>query len=465
MVDPGRLVDRGVELGRLRGLWDSGEPGLVVVYGRRRVGKTRLLLEWLRGRRHAYYQAGLWGGSANLEGLVEAAAEGLGLPVLREASPRGLRGFFQLLAGLLGGERAAVVIDEFTYWLRVEPGVVSELQYVVDHVLPGTRLLVVLAGSLVGLMQREVVGGGSPLYGRARLRLRLGELAPWCTPFFAPRYGARELVEAYALLGGVPFYLRLLDDSLEPLEAFLALFGPGGVLEDEPLFLLREEFRDPHPYLALLRALAQGARRPGEAAQLAGLPSSHATRYLHVLADLGLVEAEPLLFQRRRRLYRVADKALASWLRVVEPIRHLLSEGAPGAREEAARRAGLRAAEAWEELARLHALSVLAPGLGIRPVEAGRLIHRGEEVDFVALDHGSRQVLAVEAKWGTLGPGEAEAVARRTLAKLHAALPTRLHEYRVHVAIYAAEARGEQRLPDWATLVTAEQLPWRRGCR
>jgi len=464
LVEPGRLVDRGVELGRLRRLWDSGEPGLVVVYGRRRVGKTRLLLEWLRGRRHAYYQAGLWGGGANLEGLVEAAAEGLGLPVLREAAPRGLRGFFQLLAGLLGGERAAVVIDEFTYWLRVEPGVVSELQYVVDHVLPGTRLLVVVAGSLVGLMQREVVGGGSPLYGRARLRLRLGELSPWCVPFFAPRYGAVELVEAYALLGGVPFYLRLLDDSLPPVEAFLSLFGPGGVLEDEPLFLLREEFRDPHPYLALLRALARGARRPGEAAQLAGLPTGHATRYLHVLADLGLVEAEPVLFQRRRRLYRVADKAIASWLAVVEPVRHLLSEGAPGAREEAERLAALRFSEAWEELAARHALTELAPRLGLRPQEAGRLIHRGEEVDLVALDHEAGQVLAVEAKWATLGPREAQAAARETLAKLHAALPARLRGYRVHVALYAREARGVQGLPDWATLVTAEQLPWRRGC-
>ena len=123
LADPGVFVDRLEELDTLERLWRLGGPGLVVVYGRRRVGKTRLVLEWLRNKPHAYFQA------------------------------------------------------------------------------------------------------------------------------FAPRYGPEDLVRLYGLLGGVPFYLQLVDDSLPSVEAYLGLFGPNGVLGDEPLFLLREEFRDPHPYL------------------------------------------------------------------------------------------------------------------------------------------------------------------------------------------------------------------------
>jgi len=461
VVEPGRLVDRVAELSRLKTLWESGQPGLAVVYGRRRVGKTRLILEWLRGRRHAYYQAGLWPG--NLRALAEAVAEQLGLEALRGAEPRSLRGLFELLSALLGGERAAVVIDEFTYWLRVEPGVVSELQYVVDHVLPGTRLLVVISGSTVGLMQREVLGGGAPLYGRAVLRRKLGELEPWCLPPFAPRYGPRELVEAYSLFGGIPFYLRLLDDQAGPLDEFIRLFGPEGVLEDEPLFLMREEFREPSPYLALLRAIARGARGLGEAAQSAGLPTSHASRYLHSLIDLGLVEREPILFRRRGSLYRVADNMLAAWLSIVEPLLPLLRENPGAAMARASALARTHYARVWEKLACRHAVAELAPRHGIAPVEAGRLVHRGEEIDCLIIDHGSGALLAVEAKWSTLDRGEAEAVARKLSDKLARALPARLRGYRRVLAVYAAEAKGGA--PPGVELVEAADLPWGRGCR
>ncbi|KSW11559.1 hypothetical protein CF15_01610 [Pyrodictium occultum] len=462
MVDPGFFIDRAGELEALERLWSRGEPGLVVVYGRRRVGKTRLILEWLRGRPHAYFQAGLWSSSQNLEELARSLEEQLGLGGLSRLGFRSLRDLLQLASRLLEGRRAAIVLDEFTYWLRVSPSVASDLQWFVDHVLPGTRLLLVISGSLVGLVERDLLGGGAPLYGRARLRLRLGELPAWCLPYFAPRYGEEDLVRLYALLGGVPQYLRLIDDSTAPVEAYLSLFGPGGALSDEPLFLLREEFRDPHPYLALLRALAQGATGVGEAASRAGMPASHASRYLRVLADLGLVERETPLFSRRG-LYRVGDRLLRSWLYLVEPLWSGLAEGLPGARREAVRRAEQLAAEAWERLAAGHAVSRLSRELGLEPTLAGRLLHRGLEVDQVVVDEESRRLLAVEAKWSLLSGGEAARVARETLARLYAALPRRYHGYRAEVALYLRGLRGPEPV-EAAAVVTPRDMPWRDGC-
>jgi len=308
-----------------------------------------------------------------------------------------------------------------------------------------------------------VAGGGAPLYGRALLRRRLRELEPWCTPWFAPRYQPEQLVEAYSYLGGVPFYLRLLDDSRPPLEELLRILGPGGVLEDEPLFLLRDEFREPHPYLALLRAIAvEGAATLGEAAQHAGLPTSHASKYLHVLADLGLVEREPILFQQRRRRYRVADNAVAAWLAVVEPAAPLLRDNPAAGLEKARRLAVAHVSRVWERLACRHAVAHLAPSLGARPTVHGRLERRGEEVDCVAIDEDEKIVVAVEAKWSSLDTAEAENLARTVNTKLDRLLPGSHRGYQRRIALYLRSLRGPP--PRGAEAVTAEQLPWRSGC-
>ena len=462
MVDPGRLVDRGRELGLLEKAWSS-RPGLAVVYGRRRVGKTRLLVEWLRGlgAPGAYYQAGMWSHGQNLMSLAEALEEQLGLRGFSRLSFPGLDTLLETAARLHGGD-AAVVIDELTYWLRVAPGVAAELQRFIDHVLPSTRMLLVVSSSTVGVMERAVASG--PLYGRASARLRMGEPSPWCIPFFAPGLGPGDLVRLYSLLGGVPHYLRLVRDAEEPLEAFLRLFGPEGLLSDEPLFVAREEFRDPHPYLSLLRALARGPRRLSEAAQEAGLPSSHASRYVRVLEEIGLVEKEQILFTRRS-LYRVVDKPLRAWLSVLEPVWGLLAENPEAGREKARALAEAQAALTWEELARSHAVSTLAPGIGLTPANAGRgrLIHRGHEVDTVIIDEENETILAVEAKWGRITSREAARQAARTRAALAAALPARLQGYRVLLALYAREAEAGAEA-HWDAVVTPGELPWRRGC-
>ncbi len=455
LVEPSRFVDRGRELSLLEELWRSGEPGLVIVYGRRRVGKTRLLLEWGRGKRLVYYQASLWGHEQNLQGLVEAIVEQLGLEELREFKPSNLRALLRLLARLVGNERLVLVIDEFSYWLRVAEPVLADIQWFVDHVLPSTRILLVLSGSIIGLMERSVAGTGAPLYGRARLRIRLDELPPWCLPFFAPRYSTEQLVELYSLLGGIPHYLRLVDDSLEPLEAWLRLFGPGGVLQDEPLFIMREEFRDPHPYLSLARGLAPGPTSLGKAASAAGMPTSHASRYMYALTSLGFVEEVPLLFYKRRRLYRLRDKALRSWLYLLEPL--LISS--PRSMQRLRERFTHVVATTWEELAEKHSTTVLAPSQGIEPSMAGKLLSRGEEIDWVIIDSDGERVLGVEAKWSDLGPRDAERIVEETRRKIVALLPTRLRGYRVDVVIYARSCEGCD------NVVTARDLPWKTMCK
>ena len=457
-MQPHNFVDRRSELELLEELWSKG-GGLGIVYGRRRIGKTRLLLKWIEEKPHVYYQAGFYSHDINLQGLARAFEEYLGIEGLSKVKFSSLDVLLEHTLRMWRG-KLVVVIDEITYWVRSYPGVVSEIQRFVDHVLPGFQAVIVLTGSIVGVVTRDLMGGGSPLFGRARLRIRLGELLPWCLPYFLPRYNSSGLVEAYSLVGGIPHYLVEWPDEREPLNAYLHMFAPGGVLEDEPLMILREEVRNPSPYVSIVRAIAEGMRTIGRVSNYTGLPLGHVSRYLSTLIQLGLVGYEPLVPRRRkRRLLAIHDRLLKSYYTIIEPYRHILStrpDRIPGSLRD---RYKAVIAEGWERLASHHALTQLAPQLGIAVSEAGKLVHKGYEVDYVVVDSGNRRVLAVEAKWSPLDKREIQGIARETMAKVHRVLPG----YDVTVALYAREA-SESNLDD-AIIVTPEDLPWKRDCR
>ncbi len=454
MVDPGFLVDRSVELERLEELWSFGEPGLVVVYGRRRVGKTRLLVEWAKNKPVAYYQAGLWSHKQNLEGLVEAIADQLGVEEIREAKPENLRSLFRLLVRLEDGKRIGVIIDEITYWVRIAEPVTADLQWIVDHLLPSTRMLLVLSGSLIGVVEKSILGGGAPLYGRARLRMKLEELPPWCISLFTPNYTPQQLVEVYSLVGGIPYYLKLIDDTKPPLEAWLKLFEPQGILQDEPLFLLRDELRDPHSYLAIARSLARGATTLGKAASKAGLPTSHASRYMKTLVDLGVVEELPVLYHKRKKLYRLKDKPLRSWLALAETCTPQCNE------EKLEENKEKLISETWEEIAAKHASQHIASKTLKTIDEQGKLITRSGEIDWIIISHKTKTIIAVEAKWATLNRIEAKRITQTLETKAHRLLPASLQDYKIIPLVYAKKCNNCPK-----NIITPDKLPWRTNCR
>ena len=458
VMDPARFIDRQTELGLLEDLWSKGR-GLGVVYGRRRIGKTRLLLRWIYRKPHVYYQAGLYSHELNLQELAKAFEEYLGLEGFSKVKFSSLDVLLEH-ALRMWNDKLIVVIDEVTYWARSYPGIASELQKFVDHVLPKHPAILVLTGSIIGVVIRDLAGGGSPLFGRANLRVRLKELSPWCLPYFLPGYNSSELVETYSLVGGIPYYLVEWPDSQEPLKAYLHMFAPGGLLEDEPLMILREEVRNPSPYLSIIKAVAEGRRSLGEVSSYTGLPLGHVSRYLSSLIQLGLVDYEPLVPRRRkRRLLMINDRLLKSYYSIVEPYRHILSSGEPGEIPGSLKAKYINViADGWERLASYHSLASLTKQVGITVSEAGRLLFKGDEVDYVIVDHDNRRILAVEAKWRSLTSREVRSITREVKAKVHKVFPG----YDVTVAIYTRAARNTEHHD--AIIVKPEDLPWKKDC-
>jgi hypothetical protein len=401
------FVGREQELARLERAWQSDRAELIVVYGRRRVGKTALLRRFCADRPHVF-----WVASLSAEALLRRSwTETL----WRQAHPGQTGpGFtyhtwercFQALAELgAADERLVVVLDEFPYLVSADTAAPSILQKVWDERLQHSRLMLILCGSHIGMMEREVMAYRAPLYGRRTGQIHLRPLPLRGAAEFFPRYSPVEQIEAYAILGGTPAYLRLFDDRRSLITNVTEqILDPGGYLYAEPPLLLREELREPRNYFAILQAIAQGRTQLTEISQATGIERQPTSRYLAILQDLQLIErrvpiTEAAPDKSRKGIYRLREPFLRFWFRHVAPNVSILEDGliepiARGVVEDLARYLG----PAFEDLCAAWVVEQAALGrLPLVPRRVGGWWSPAGEIDVVALGDGA--VLFGECKW------------------------------------------------------------------
>lgn len=330
------FIGRTRELAVLEELADSGKPELFVLYGRRRVGKTELLQRLCEGRRAVYFLAAQVREKDSLRGFREALKEGLGGdPLLDGIEFPDWSTALGFAAERAGGERLIVVLDEFPYLCDSSKGLTSQIQQFWDTRGKRSQLMLVLCGSQVSFMEKEVLAERSPLFGRRTGQRRLEPLRPPESLSFFPGWPMRERVLAYACVGGMPAYLRRFDVQRSLLENLgREVLRPEGYLFDEVQFLLRSELTTPHTYNSILAAIAAGADKAGDIALHVGVDSPTAAKYLHVLRELRLIEREvpvsedPL--RSRKGRYRIADRFLAFHFRHLQPNLSLVHAGRGG---------------------------------------------------------------------------------------------------------------------------------------
>ncbi len=424
------FVNREAELKLLDEAW-RGRPGFVVIYGRRRVGKTRLVIEWLsrfsRGN-YVYYHALPAKHEVNLLGLTESIERSLGIKGLSKASFKTLDSLLTLVSQYV--KDLVIVIDEFTYWVRAEPRVVGELQRFIDHVLPNTRVLIIVLGSLVGVMFRDVLGGGAPLYGRASRRVRLKELKLRHIKLLHPNLSSTDVFLTYVLFGGIPYYHTLIRGigSIEDI-VWELFFSETPRLRDEVAFILREEFRDPSTYYSILKAIATGATTPSKISEVTGIHRQHISKYLSILEELGLIRREVPIFSKRGN-YFIKDKLILTWFNVVEPI--ITRDPSPNKNlylSEVKSRVHYQASKVLEEVSKVFATS-WGSKYGVRFDVVGRYVHKGVEIDLVGVCRELKEVHLFEVKWSDLGRREVLSVINSLKDKAWV-LPRSLSNYKL----------------------------------
>ena len=327
------FLGRERDLGYLNELHDSGRPELFVLYGRRRVGKTELLQQFCGERKAVYFLAAQVRDRDNLRAFRLAASEALGDPLAATVEFPDWVAALGFLAERAGNERLVVVLDEFPYLCEANKSLPSPIQKFWDTRGKRSSLLLILCGSQVSFMEREVLAERSPLFGRRTGQRRLEPLAPLATLDFFPRWKLEQRVLAYSILGGMPAYLRRFDDSRTLEENLLReVLRPEGYLFEEVQFLLRHELSNPATYNSLLASIARGATRLADISLDVGVDATTANKYLHVLRELDLVEREvplsdPDPMRSRRGSYRIADRFLQFHFRHIQPNVSLIHAG------------------------------------------------------------------------------------------------------------------------------------------
>ncbi len=327
------FIGRAREIAFLDELEGSDKAELFVLYGRRRVGKTELLQRFCHGRRAVYFLAAQVRSKDNLRAFAGAVVEGLDDRLAGEVEFPDWSSALSFLAERAGDERLIVVLDEFPYLCESDKSVPSQVQRFWDTRGKTSRMLLVLCGSQVSFMEKEVLAERSPLFGRRTAQRRLEPLRPLAALDFFPDWEVAERVLGYAILGGMPAYLQRFDTRRSLRENLMAeVLRPEGYLFDEVSFLLRSELTNPATYASILAACSRGARRLNDIALEAGVDSTTAGKYLHVLRELRLVEREipitdPDPLRSRRGTYRVVDRFLQFHFRHVQPHLSLIHAG------------------------------------------------------------------------------------------------------------------------------------------
>lgn len=320
-----KFIGRKAELVKLNAEYEHGSS-FVVIYGRRRVGKTTLIKEFLRQKTAFYFLATEELESQSMKRLAGVVARTTRNSLLQKAAFTDWLDLFQVIADYEPDKKKVLVIDEFPYLVKINPAFPSILQNVWDEILKDNNVMLILSGSLIGMMKKHALAYDSPLYGRRTSQMRLAPLS------FAEVYNAQKLpfekaVEQYAVTGGMPKYLEFFEDDRELTDQLKeVVLSKSGFLYEEPFFLLKSESMTAVNYFSIIKAIADGNHKLGKIAGALGQETSSLTPYLATLADLGFIEKRTPITEKnpeksRKGLYFISDNFIRFWFRYVYPFK------------------------------------------------------------------------------------------------------------------------------------------------
>lgn len=404
------FIDRKTELELLGQRYRSNQAELFVLYGRRRVGKTELLHAFCADKPHIFFIATL---SSDSEQLATFSQQVYGFT--HADVPSGFtfpswEAALRALGELPGQPKPIIVLDEFTYLISGNKAIPSILQKVWDETLKNTQIMIVLCGSYIGMMETEVLGYQAPLYGRRTASTLLRPMDLASSALFFPSYSAEEKFLTWAVVGGMPYYLRTFQDSQDVFANIRQhiLDAQSGTLFNEPRLLLMEELREPRNYFSLLRAIAQGRTRLNDIAQGAGIGDvTTVARYLDILQQMRLItrrvpatETQPE--KSKKGIYHIDDHFLRFWFRYVHPNQSSLDLGLADAILQQRIKPDLDhfVANAFEEAAIIFTGRLAQAGeLDFFPERIGGWWNRDAEIDVLAINLTEKIALVGECKW------------------------------------------------------------------
>lgn len=300
------------------------DGGFVVIYGRRRVGKTRLIKEFIKDKPAVYFLATEEVEAQSMKRMAGVIARATGNALLGNVTFSDWADLFRAVATYRPEQKKVIVLDEFPYMVKTNPAFPSILQNIWDEFLQDSNIMLILSGSLIGMMKKHALSYDSPLYGRRTAQIRLMPL-PFTAVYASQSLSFDQAVQQYALTGGVPKYLEFFTEQ-EPLidQIRSIVLSKNGFLYEEPNFLLRDEVQTPINYFSIIRVIADGNHKLSKICGVLEQESSAVSPYLATLSELGFVVKDTPITEKnpehsRKGLYFVSDNFTRFWFRYVYP--------------------------------------------------------------------------------------------------------------------------------------------------
>ena len=319
------FIGRTSELATLNAELKRGS-GFVVIYGRRRVGKTTLIKEFIKDKRAFYFLATTESEAQSMKRFAGVLSRTTKNPMLSKVTFTDWLDLFQVVADNHPDEKKVLVIDEFPYLVKTNPDFPSILQNAWDEVLKDHNVMLVLCGSLISMMKKHALAYDSPLYGRRTAQIRLMPLQ-FTDVYAVQNLSFEQAVEQYAITGGVPKYMEFFQSD-EPLVEQIrrVVLSKNGFLYEEPDFLLNEEVQTPINYFSVLKAISDGNHKLSKIGMTMEQDTSAITPSLKTLIDLGFVIKNFPITEKnpersRKSLYYVSDNFIRFWFRYVYPFK------------------------------------------------------------------------------------------------------------------------------------------------
>jgi uncharacterized protein len=395
------FINRHKELGFLEEKWQDQKSQMIVLWGKRRIGKTELVKQFLLDKPGLYLLAESTSDKEQLHRFSQLLGTFFNESLLQT---RGFSTWEEAFAFIKSrNQRFVLVFDEFPYLIQANQAIPGIFQKGWDEYLASSNIFLILLGSSMAMMENEVLGYRSPLYGRRTGQWLVEPMTFRAASQFRAERPFQDKLAHFAVAGGIPAYwLHFAKDKDFAANLTNHVLRKGEMLYDEVEFLLRAEVREPRYYFALLQAIAQGKRKLAEIVNASGLQQAIANKYLGVLADLRIVERElpvteanPL--KSKKGLYRISDEFCRFWFCFVLPRRSELELGRlEQVASESIKQLPQFLGETYEKVARETLLGDMDNFFPFTAI--GRWWDRGEEIDVVALNHNMDSILFCEAK-------------------------------------------------------------------
>lgn len=324
------FIGREKELRSLNSLYASDKFEFAVIYGRRRVGKTVLINEFIDNKKSIYFMGVESNAKQNLENFSKSIVE-YASGIAANTSFQSFQAAFEYVFELSKNERIILVIDEYPYVAHSSKSLASTLQMLIDKYKDTSKMMLILCGSSMSYMEDNVLAYKAPLYGRRTAQMKILPFDFEETCRFFKNFSAEDKALIYGIVGGTPQYLLQMNDKLSIEDNIKNTYlNPTSFLYEEPTNLLKQEVREPAIYTAIITAIATGASRMSEIATKVGEDTNVCTSYIKNLMNLGIVQKETPYGEKnsRKTIYYIEDNMFRFWYRFVLDNNSIIMRGA-----------------------------------------------------------------------------------------------------------------------------------------